>query len=181
MLGTMSAGVDAAGAVPAPRNPAGPYRVCMVCLGNICRSPTAEVILRAELDRVGLDGKVLVDSAGTGDWHLGEPIHPGAWAELARHGYDGSGHRARRIERSWLAGYDLVLAMDRRNLVSLERLAAGDPELAGRIQLLRSFDPDSEAGAEVPDPYGSEAEFAEVFEMVEPAARAVARQLAALL
>jgi protein-tyrosine phosphatase len=154
----------------------------MVCLGNICRSPTAEVVLRAELDQVGLDGKVLVDSAGTGDWHLGEPIHPGAGAELARHGYDGSAHRARQIERSWLAGYDLLLAMDQRNLATLRRLAVGDPQLTGRIQLLRSFDPDSEPAAEVPDPYeGSEAEFGEVFEMVEPAACGIAQQLAAML
>ena len=88
-------------ALPAPRRPSGPYRVCLVCLGNICRSPMAEVMLRAELDRAGLAGLVEVDSAGTGDWHLGEPMAGQAGEELARRGYDGSAHRARRIQRSW--------------------------------------------------------------------------------
>jgi protein-tyrosine phosphatase len=178
----MNTGQQAAGTAPQPRNPAGPYLICVVCLGNICRSPTAEVVLRAALEEIGLDGKVVVDSAGTGDWHLGEPMHHGARAELARRGMDGSGHRARRIEQSWLADYDLVLAMDRHNLASLRRMADRDPELAGRIQLMRSFDPDSEHGAEVPDPYeGSEAEFVEVFDLVAAAARGVASQLARML
>lgn len=182
MLGVMSA-EDLAGAmVPLPRNPVGPYRICVVCLGNICRSPTAEVLLRGELEKAGLDGKVVVESAGTGDWHLGEAMHPGARAELERHGLDGSGHTARRIERSWLADYDLLLAMDRRNLASLRQLAADDPELADRIQLMRSFDPEAEDGAEVPDPYeGSAEEFAAVYELLEPASREVASQLAEIL
>ena len=67
-------GLPGSPALPAPRRPSGPYRVCLVCLGNICRSPMAEVMLRAELDRAGLAGLVEVDSAGTGDWHLGEPM-----------------------------------------------------------------------------------------------------------
>src|SRR5262244_139612 len=125
---------------PPPRNASGPYRVGLVCLGNICRSPMAEVVLRAELDRAGLSGKVEVDSAGTGDWHLGEAMDPGARAELSRRGYDGSGHEARQIQPSWLTDYDLLLAMDRSNLAGLRRMAAGDSELAGRIRLMRSFD-----------------------------------------
>jgi protein-tyrosine phosphatase len=137
------------------------------------------VVLRAELAKVGLDGTVVVESAGTGDWHLGEPMHRGARAELERRGLTGTGHRARRIERSWLADYDLLLAMDRHNLATLRHLAAGDPELAGRIQLMRSFDPDSDEAAEVPDPYeGNEAEFVEVFDLVAAAARGLARQFA---
>jgi protein-tyrosine phosphatase len=182
MLGAMSADQRASGAAPPPRNPAGPYRICVVCLGNICRSPTAEVVLREEFDRAGLDGRVVVESAGTGDWHLGEPMHYGARAELRRRGLDGSGHRARQIERSWLADYDLLLAMDRRNLTSLRLMAAGDPELAGRIQLMRSFDPDSPDDAEVPDPYeGSDEEFKEVFDLLEAASRGVASQVGAVL
>src|SRR5580704_1152449 len=70
----MNADQSAAGVVPPPRNPAEPYRICMVCLGNICRSPTAEVVLRDKLRGAGLDGKVIVDSAGMGDWHLNEPM-----------------------------------------------------------------------------------------------------------
>src|SRR5450755_2384600 len=87
---------------PSPRNPFGKYRVCLVCLGNICRSPMAEVVVRAELERAGLAGKVEVDSAGTGDWHVGGPMDRRARAELARRGYDGTSHRARQIDASWL-------------------------------------------------------------------------------
>src|SRR5271165_1842567 len=157
--------------VPEPRDPQQPYRICMVCLGNICRSPMAEVVLRDQLRKAGLAGKVTVSSAGTGDWHVGEPMDARAGAELTRRGYDGSGHQARQIEQSWLDDYDLLLAMDRRNLANLKRMAAGDPELEGRIQLMLSFDPDSAEGAEVPDPYdGRPGEFAEVFELVQAAA-----------
>jgi len=169
-------------AVPAPRDPHRPYRICMVCLGNICRSPMAEVILRDELANAGLAGKVEVDSAGTGDWHLGEAMDRGARAELSRRGYDGSGHEARQIQPSWLTDYDLLLAMDRSNLTSLRRMADGDRDLADRIRLMRSFDPDAGAHAEVPDPYnGGPDEYARVFDLVEPAARNLVSQLAAAL
>src|SRR6266702_8917483 len=112
-------------AAPARRKPFGKYRICLVCLGNICRSPMAEVILREELARAGLAGAVTVESAGTGDWHVGERIYGPAREELARHGYDGSAHRARQIEASWLGGYDLLLAMDASNLADLRRMARG--------------------------------------------------------
>jgi protein-tyrosine phosphatase len=171
-----------AAAVPPPRSPGQPYRVCMVCLGNICRSPTAEVVLRDELRKAGLDGKVTVDSAGTGDWHLGEAMHPGARAELARRGLDGSGHRARQLEGSWLGRYDLLLAMDRRNLAGMLRLAGGRPELDGRILMFRSFDLEAAGDTDVPDPYdGGPEEFAEVFDLVSAAARGLVRQLAEIL
>ena len=139
----------------------------------------AEVILRDKLADAGLAGKVEVDSAGTGDWHLGETMDPGARAELSRRGYDGSGHEARQIQPSWLAGYDLILAMDHANLASLRRMAAGDSEVAGRIRLMRSFDPAVAGQSEVPDPYnGGPEEYAQVFDLVEPAARGLASQLA---
>src|SRR5580658_2329703 len=108
----MTAAMDTPAGAPAPRHSSGMYRICLVCLGNICRSPMAEVILRDELDRAGLSGRVEVDSAGTGDWHLGEPMDRGARAELSRRGYDGAGHRARQFEPSWFRRYDLVAAMD---------------------------------------------------------------------
>jgi protein-tyrosine phosphatase len=182
MLGDMSADDQAGGTVPRPRDSGRPYRIGVVCLGNICRSPTAEVLLRAELEQAGLGSKVVVDSAGTGDWHVGEAMHPGARAELARRGLDGTGHRARQIAPSWLADYDLLLAMDGLNLNTLQRMAAGNPDLDGRIRLMLSFDPEAGAGAEVPDPYeGSEAEFAAVFALIEPATHAVVRQLAEIL
>jgi protein-tyrosine phosphatase len=168
--------------VPEPRDPRRPYAICVVCLGNICRSPMAEVVLSDEFGKAGLAGKVTVNSAGTGDWHIGEPMDARARAELTGRGYDGSGHQARQIQRSWLDDYDLVLAMDRRNLANLQRMAAGNAELDGRIRLMLSFDPDSAEGAEVPDPYGGRpGEFAEVFELVQVAAQNLAARLAAAL
>ena len=155
------------------------YRVCLVCLGNICRSPTAEVVLRGELARAGLADRVAVESAGTGDWHVGGPMDARARAELARRGYDGSAHRARQIDASWLDDYDLIIAMDRGNLRNLRRMAAGRPDLADRIRLLRSFDPAAGPEAEVPDPYGGRREeFAEVFDQVQAAVRGLVGQLA---
>jgi protein-tyrosine-phosphatase len=100
----------------------------------------AEAVLRAELDRAGLSGQVEVDSAGTGDWHVGGPMDPRARAELHRRGYDGSGHRARQFDPSWFGRYDLVLAMDGGNLARLRRMAP-DREATDRTLLFRSFDP----------------------------------------
>jgi protein-tyrosine phosphatase len=158
------------------------YRICLVCLGNICRSPMAEVILRQELDHAGLSDRVEIDSAGTGDWHLGEPMDPGARAELSRRGYDGAGHRARQFEPSWFRRYDLVAAMDGGNLERLRRMAP-DQQAADRITLLRSFDPAADAhDLEVPDPYdGGPEDYALVFDLVQPAARGLADQLAQML
>ncbi len=114
----------------------------------------AESLIRAQLDSSGLAGRVSVQSAGTGDWHLGERMDRGALAELRRRGFDGSAHRARQIGPDWLGRFDLLVAMDASNLRNLRLMAAGRPELGDRIRLLRSFDPRAEAGAEVPDPYG---------------------------
>ena len=115
--------LSSAAELPSPREPGAPYRVCLVCLGNICRSPMAETVLRAELAAAGLDGAVVVDSAGTGDWHVGDAMDPGARAALASRGFDGSAHRARQFQPSWLARRDLILAMDARNLADLRRMA----------------------------------------------------------
>jgi low molecular weight protein-tyrosine phosphatase len=185
MLGPMSAAPAAPGSLPAARQPSGPYRVCVVCLGNICRSPMAEAVLRDELAQAGLAGLVAVDSAGTGDWHLGEPMHAPALAELTRRGHDGSAHRARQIQRDWLGRYDLLLAMDRANLADLRRL--GPAEFAdGRIRLLRDFDQaladDDPYHGQVPDPYGgAPEEYALAFDLVHAAARGLAGQLAEFL
>jgi protein-tyrosine phosphatase len=146
----------------------------------------AEVVLRAELDHAGLSGRVEVDSAGTGDWHVGGPMDTRARAELHRRGYDGSGHRARQFDPSWFGRYDLVLAMDGGNLARLRRMAP-DREAADRIVLFRQFDPalaDPGDGSdpEVPDPYnGGPEEYALVFDLVQPAARGLADQLRKVL
>ena len=93
----------------------------------------AEALIRAELDAAGLSGRVSVESAGTGDWHLGEPMDRGAKAELARRGYDGSAHRARQIDAGWLDQFDLLIAMDASNLRNLQRMAAGRSDILRRI------------------------------------------------
>ena len=154
----------------------------MVCLGNICRSPMAEALIRAEADRAGLAGRVRVESAGTGDWHAGEPMDSSARAELARHGHDGSAHRARQIAPDWLGRFDLILASDQRNLRALLQMARGRTDLTGRIRLLRDFDQKAPGGSEVPDPYGGTAEeFAGAYELIDAAARGLTEQLARLL
>jgi len=142
----------------------------------------AEVLIGAELEAAGLADRVGVESAGTGDWHLGEPMDGRARAELARRGYDGSAHRARQIGPSWVDRFDLLIAMDASNLRRLQAMAAGRPEAAERIRLLRSFDPAAEDGAQVPDPYGGgSGEFAAVFDMIRGAACGLVAGLAEVL
>ncbi|GIH73284.1 low molecular weight protein-tyrosine-phosphatase [Sphaerimonospora thailandensis] len=147
-------------------------RVCLVCLGNICRSPMAEVVLRRTFADRGLD--VVVDSAGTGGWHAGNPMDERALATLAEHGYDGSAHRARQFDPAWFAERDLILVMDRENLRGVRRLAPPDAD----VRMLRSFDPTAPDGAEVPDPYyGGHEGFVEVLRMIEAAAEGLAKHL----
>lgn len=172
-------------ALPSPRKPSAAYSVCLVCLGNICRSPMADVVLAEELARAGLGRAVSVESAGTGDWHVGERMFGPAREELARHGYDGSRHRARQIHPSWLADYDLVLALDRANLADLRAMTI-DPLTAGRIRMLRSFDPalrrDDPYHGEVPDPFGGGPEgYALALRLVLAASRGLVSQLAEFL
>jgi low molecular weight protein-tyrosine phosphatase len=154
----------AASTLPPPRSPSGPYRICCVCLGNICRSPMAEVVLRAQLEAAGWQDRVAVDSAGTGNWHVGDRMNAKARTRLVRNGYDGEAHRARQFDPSWLPERDLILAMDAANLRALRALAA--PEDQGRIRLFGEIaDLD---GRDVPDPYdGSAADFARVLALLE--------------
>jgi protein-tyrosine phosphatase len=167
---------------PPPRNPGQPYRICVVCMGNICRSPMAERVLAAELDRAGLAGRVVVDSAGTGDWHVGSAMDHRARAELARRGHDANGHTARQIQPDWLDGYDLMLALDRSNRARLAAMARGRPEMANRIMLLRAFDPAAAGDSEVPDPYyGGPEDFATVFDLVAAAVKGLVGRLGEVL
>src|SRR6202161_4517625 len=104
--------------LPPPRDGGRPYRICLVCLGNICRSPMAETVLRASLAEAGLAEAVTLDSSAAGECHVGDPMYPQARRALARRSYDGSAHRARQFEASWLPERDLVLAMDAGNLAT---------------------------------------------------------------
>ena len=158
-----------------------PYRVCFVCMGNICRSPIAEMVMRAKVAEWGLGDEIVVDSAGTGDWHAGGPADPRAVETLRAHGYDGTAHIARQFSTSWFAERDLVVAMDAKNLQSLRWLAP--PHESGKIVRLRSFDPASRGGdLDVPDPYYDAAEgFERVLAMVEAGCEGLLRHVRGLL
>ena len=167
--------------LPPPRDRGSPYRVCLVCLGNICRSPMAETVLRAALTDAGLAEAVTLDSSGTGDWHIGQQMYPQARRALAQRGYDGSTHRARQFRASWLPDRDLILAMDAGNLATLRRMAG--PEDRDRIRLFGEVGGLGEiGGGEIPDPYGgNEADFAYVLDLLGTAAPVIAGRLAQLL
>jgi low molecular weight protein-tyrosine phosphatase len=167
--------------LPPPREPGTPYRVCLVCLGNYCRSPMAEAVLRDRLAEAGLGGAVVVDSAGTGDWHVGQPMHRMALAALTSRGHDGSAHRGRQLTASWLGQRDLFLAMDADNLATLRRMAGradGD-----RIRLFGEVGGLSQShGGEIPDPYGGSAdEFGYVLDLLGAAAPVIVDRLIQLL
>jgi protein-tyrosine phosphatase len=167
--------------LPPPRDPGAPYRISLVCLGNICRSPMAETVLRAALDEAGLAEAVTLDSSGTGDWHVGQPMYPQARSALARRGYDGSAHRARQFRPSWLADRDLILAMDASNLATLGRMTG--PADRDRIRLFGEVGGLGEVGGgEIPDPYGgNDADFGYVLDLLGAAAPVIAARLAELL
>lgn len=140
--------------------------VLFVCTGNICRSPTAEGVFRARARDAGLLDRLQVDSAGTHDYHVGEPPDRRAIAHAARRGIDIAGLRARQLRREDFARFDYVLAMDRGHRKLLLR-AAG--EQVARVRLYLDFAPGL-AGRDVPDPYYGEAEdFEHVLDLVEPA------------
>jgi protein-tyrosine phosphatase len=156
-----------------------PASVLFVCLGNICRSPTAEGVLRHLAAQRGIDG-LLVDSAGTAGWHAGDPPDRRSVAEARARGVDISGLRGRQVAGHDFERFDLLLAMDAENLQDLLDLA---PDDAGRakVRLLRSYDPTAVATGDldVPDPYyGGPDGFALVFEAVERACIGVLEELA---
>ena len=147
---------------PSPREP-GRYRVELVCLGNICRSPMAHVVLEERLEEAGLGDVVEVTSSGTGGWHVGNRMDRRAAATLSAAGYDPSRHRARQYAAATADDVDLVLAMDSEILVNLADPGGVSP----RVMLFRDFDPVA-PGGDVPDPYyGGDAGFEEVLSMVE--------------
>jgi len=130
----------------------GPTRVLFVCTGNICRSPTAEAVVRRHLAAAGLDGRFEVDSAGTGDWHAGEPPDKRARRAAARRGYDLERLRARALAQEDFDRFDLIVAMDRGHLNHLK--AHTPPGARARLALFLDFLETAEAvPRDVPDPY----------------------------
>jgi protein-tyrosine phosphatase len=164
-----------------------PYRVTVVCTGNICRSPMGEFVLRERFEAAGLGDAVVVDSAGTHSWEVGSPADPRTLAVLARNGHDdfgGGDHVARKFEASWLPEVDLVLAADAGHLRELAALARNE-ELRAKIRLFRSFDPAAvrEGSLDMDDPwYGDDTSFDQTYAEVVAAADGVVehvrRQLA---
>lgn len=145
--------------------------ICVVCLGNICRSPLGEAALRDAAMRTGL--KIRVDSAGTGGWHAGETPDKRSIAEARRHGMYISGQRARQFNRNDLEKFDLVLAMDASNKEDLLNMARSESQRA-KVHMFMQDEVD------VPDPYYGQADdFARVFEMIRSAADSWMEQLKA--
>jgi protein-tyrosine phosphatase len=150
-------------------------RICFVCSGNICRSPSAEIVMRSLLADAGLDDAVEVCSAGLGDWHVGEGADRRSLEVLTRRGYDGTRHRARQFRSEWFDDHELVVAMDRSHLRELRRLAG--PEHADKVRLLTSFHP-YVLEPDVPDPYyGGPDGFADVLDLIEESCRALLAEI----
>ncbi len=167
------------------RRDGSPYRVAVVCLGNICRSPMADVVLTDRLEVAGLSADVEVVSAGTGGWHVGGGMDERAARLLERHGYDPTRHRAQQFSADWFERCDLVLAMDAQNHRDLAGLGPAE-----RLRMFRDFDPEVVDGPsgepsggepgdrDVPDPYFGDGDgFEQVLAMVERTADALVAAL----
>ncbi|MCH1624247.1 low molecular weight protein-tyrosine-phosphatase [Fredinandcohnia quinoae] len=136
--------------------------VLFVCLGNICRSPMAEAIFRDMVKKEGLETKIKIDSAGTGDWHVGRPPHEGTQSILEKYSIGFEGLKARQVVKEDLTNFEYVIAMDAENLGNLRRLAGY--EKTGFIGRLLDFVNDNKI-ADVPDPYYT-GNFDETYELV---------------
>jgi protein-tyrosine phosphatase len=144
----------------------------MVCLGNICRSPTAEAVMRQRLYANGLHDRVVVDSAGTAARHSGDPPDVRSQRHALRRGYDLSGQRARRVIEADFHRFDIVLAMDEDNLADLERMKP--PTARAELRLF--------AAVEIPDPYQGDAQgFERVLDLAEQASDALIDEIVARL
>ena len=148
-----------------------PRSVLFVCSGNICRSPAAEAVLRAMLP----DGAVSVDSAGIGDWHLGDRAHPRSIDEGERRGYALDG-RARQVAPADFERFDLLIGMDEGHVRELRRLRPAGS--TAEIVLFRDLDPEGERGIDLDDPYNlPPSEYAKMYDVIEPTCAALARSL----
>lgn len=159
------------------------YRVCVICSGNICRSPMGEVILASMLRSAGLGDQVFADSAGTGGWHQGDAADPRTVRALKDHGYDGTAHRAREFRPEWFSHRDLIVVADLGHRRDLRRWAP-DADASAKVRLLREFDPSAvDAGTlEVDDPYfGYADDFERCLTVVERACRGVVAHVRAEL
>ncbi len=153
-------------------------KVLFVCLGNICRSPTAEGVFRHYVEQAGLSDKITIDSAGTAEWHIGKAPDPRTVAAAAKRGYDLSPLRGRQAQAEDFAKFDLILAMDKSNLSNLQAIQPADAKAELALYLPRfGISPD-----EVPDPfYGGEDGFELVLDMLEQASEVLLDEIKAKL
>ncbi|MFK8048875.1 MAG: low molecular weight protein-tyrosine-phosphatase [Halioglobus sp.] len=150
-------------------------KVLFVCLGNICRSPTAHGVFEHLVAQRGLGNRIEVDSCGTGDWHIGHAPDPRASAEASNRGYDLSHLRARQVVKEDFERFDYILAMDKQNLADLK--AMQPQNYTGRLDLFMTFAADTDV-KEVPDPYyGGDQGFAEVLDLIESASDGLLRDM----
>jgi len=155
-------------------------KLLFVCLGNICRSPTAEGVMRDLVRREGLEDEIEIDSAGTGAWHVGSAPDARASAAAAACGVVLEG-QARKVTPEDFEQFDLILAMDGSNLHDLKELVEDDQQRT-KVRLMREFDPASEglSDLDVPDPYyGGDSGFADVFDLVTAACEGLLAQIRA--
>jgi protein-tyrosine phosphatase len=152
-------------------------RICFVCAGNICRSPTAEGVMRRIVEERGLATRILIESAGTGGWHVGSRADSRARAAARARGY-ALDRNAQQFKRPFFARFDYVLVADTDNRDDLLRIAPDSAAIA-KIHMLRDFDPESPRSADVPDPYyGGPEGFEEVLDICEAACRGLLEHLA---
>ncbi|GEO82834.1 low molecular weight protein-tyrosine-phosphatase [Pararhodospirillum oryzae] len=143
-------------------------KVLFVCTGNICRSPTAEVVFRARVADAGLAATIETDSAGLAAYHLGEPPDPRTQEAAARRGHAMADLRARQVKPADFKTFEWIVALDRSHLHGLRRVAP--PGTQGQLYLLRDFSQKYPVGGDVPDPYyGGPADFEQVLDLVEDA------------
>lgn len=152
-----------------------PYKLIFVCLGNICRSPTAEGIFLSKVKEVGLENYFYIDSAGTAAYHVGEPANSRSQTTANKHGVH-LPSTARKFEYSDLEEFDLILAMDSENLENIKRLDRKN-RFSNKIKMMREFDPQPGNG-EVPDPYyGGPEGFENVFQVLNRSCEALLEKL----
>lgn len=153
-----------------------PVKVLFVCMGNICRSPTAHGVFQALVDNQGLGDAILVDSAGTHSYHTGNPPDPRSQATARARGVELSSLRARRFESSDFVEFDYLLGMDHGNLADMLALKPDDAGAA--VNLMLDFSESFER-KEVPDPYYGDGGFEDVYDMIDDAAQGLLKQIRA--